>query len=34
MSLAFVHGGPTLTTVKVDAYNAELQDAINASELR
>jgi len=26
MSLSVVHGGPTLTTVKVDAYNAELRD--------
>ena len=26
MSLAVTHGGPTLTAVTVDAYNAELQD--------
>ena len=26
MVLAVAHGGPTLTAVTVDAYNAELQD--------
>ncbi len=26
MSLAVLHGGPILTTVKVDAYDAELRD--------